>query len=103
MKNEMDGLTGPHGLFRCPGSRGEWQVRRNKDGEIELYRTGREEIINGTRMCHGIERKVTKAKTEAELDAYFTPRPSTKTRVDPDQTNILKQAEELSQPDEQQP
>lgn len=98
MSKEMDGLTGPYGLFQYAGSLGEWQVWRNNDGEIELYRTDR---IDETGAMHGLERKVTKAKTVDELDAYFTPRPSAKDRRDPDQIDLIKQAEELNRSHEQ--
>lgn len=93
MSNETEGLTQMPGTFSCPGSRGEWQMWRNKDGEIELYRTGRIDE-NGTK--HGLERKVTKARTIPELYAYFSNRPKPRATGDDKQIDLYDEAERLA-------
>lgn len=93
MSDEMEGLTQMPGTFSCPGSRGEWQMWRNKDGEIELYRTGR---IDESGTKHGLERKVTKARTIPELYAYFSPRPKPRAGRDDGQTDLYEEAERLT-------
>ena len=100
MSDQMKGLELMPGLFRCKGSGGEWHMWRNAEGFIELYRTRR---LDDDGSKHGLERKVTKARTEAELPGYFTPRPSTKSGHDPAQTSLLRQAEELNQSADEQP
>ena len=93
MNNETEGLNRMPDAFSCPGSRGECQMWRNKDGEIELYRTGRIDE-NGTK--HGLERKVTKARTIPELYAYFSHRPKPRATRDDDQIDLYDEAERLT-------
>lgn len=86
MSDDMQGLTRIDGWFSCPGSGGDWQMWRNNDGFIELYRTKKVEYTpveqeDGTtkmvRTYHsGLERKVTFAREPNDLFAYFSKRTS---------------------------
>lgn len=94
MSDDMQGLTRIDGWFSCPGSGGDWQMWRNNDGFIELYRTKKVED-DGTK--HGIERKVTFAREPNELFAYFSKRTSRhKQGRDPDQIDLYEESEKLT-------
>ena len=78
------------GTYRPKRGRTEWRMYRNAEGFIELYRSGKTEIIHGERECEDLERIVTKATDESELDQYFTKRkrPSKYTPDHPGQMKI---------------
>lgn len=78
------------GLSRsAKGGQEWWMYRSTTTGFIELYRTASVEIVNDTRLCKGLERVVTNATTEAEVDAYPQKRPKPP-RYNPHHPNQLK-------------